>query len=101
MKMLFDPAKKQLHTPARAIQVGNGECGEQEVVGQKNQPQIFLDIEVVDATQRIGIQVRSLGPGELNGLIGSQPGRVAHRSPIASPELRVLFGARNEKSATL
>ena len=60
MKMLFDPAKKQLHAPARAIQVGDGECGEQEVVGQKNQPQIFLGIEVMDALQGGGIARRVL-----------------------------------------
>jgi hypothetical protein len=99
--MLFDPAKKQLHAPACAIQFGNSECGEQEVVGQKNQPQVFLGIEVMDAAQRIGIQERGLRPGELNGLIGSQPGGKAHRPPVAPPELGVLFGARDEKSATL
>ena len=101
VQMLFDPAKKQLHAPASTIQFGNGECGEQEVVGQKNQPQIFLGVEVMDATQRVGIQVCGLRPGELNGLIGSQAGGTAHRSPVASPELRILLGARDEESATL
>jgi hypothetical protein len=49
--VLFDPANEQLHVPASAIRVGNGECEEQEVVGQKSHPQIFLGFEVMDATQ--------------------------------------------------
>ena len=94
MKMLFDPTKKQLYAPTGAIQVGNGECGELEVVGQKNQAQFFLGVEVMDAPQRIGIQLRSLRPGELNGLIGSQSGRAAHRSLPLVPVGGDLFVGR-------
>jgi 4-hydroxybenzoyl-CoA thioesterase len=47
----FDLPNEQLTVPASAIKVGNGECEEQEVVGQKNQRQIFLGDEGMDATQ--------------------------------------------------
>src|SRR5437879_13423661 len=54
----------------------------------------------MDAVQRVRVQARGLRPGELNGLIGSQSGGTPHRSPVASPELRILLGARDEESAT-
>ncbi len=50
-QVLFDPANEHLHVTESAIQVCNGECEEQEVVGQKNHRQIFFGVEVMDATQ--------------------------------------------------
>src|ERR1700674_2263030 len=101
MKMLLDPTKEQLHVPASALQLANSERGEQEVVGQKNQAQIFLSVEVMDASQRIGIQLRGSRSGELDGLIGSHSARTADRTPVAPPELGVVFGACDEERTTL
>jgi hypothetical protein len=39
--MLFDPAKEQFHLPARAIELGDDEGWEKEIVGEENQGQFF------------------------------------------------------------
>src|ERR1700691_3517121 len=100
-QVLFDPTKKQLHTPAGTVQFGDGQSGKQEIVGEKNQPQFLFGVEVMNAAQRVGIQARGFWAGQLDGLIRPQSTGAAHRTPLAPPELGVLLGARNKEGAPL
>ena len=47
-EMLLDPFEKQLHLPAAAIQVSDGYCRKDKVVGQKHECFVVLGIEVAN-----------------------------------------------------
>ena len=47
--MLFDPAEEEFNLPAGAIELRDGESGQQEVVGKADQSRVFFGIEEVDA----------------------------------------------------
>ena len=51
-KMLLDPLEEQLHLPTAAIQLGDRQGGQDEVVGQEDQPLAGLRIVESDAPQR-------------------------------------------------
>jgi hypothetical protein len=46
--MLLDVFEKQLHLPASAIQVGDGYCRKDKVVGQKHECFAVFGIEVAN-----------------------------------------------------
>jgi hypothetical protein len=100
MKMLID-LTKQLLGPTSWIQFGNGERQDLVVVDRENRLQIFPGIQVTDAMRRIRMPTRCVRAGELNGRMGRQPDGMAHRSPVALPELTSLPGTPNDESAAL
>ena len=54
-QVLFDPFEKEFHLPALPIQVGDGGCGEDEIVGEKHKCFATCRVEVADAPQLVGI----------------------------------------------
>lgn len=46
--MLLDPFEEQLYMPTTAIQIGNGPCGQGEVVGQECETYVVLCVVVFD-----------------------------------------------------
>src|SRR5580698_43700 len=101
MQMLFDPAKEQLDLPARPIELRNEQGRQVKIVGEKNQAQVLLGIEIVDAPQGSRITTRTFGAGKTKGLIGTQPlGRI-DSPPLAGPVAHVLIGPGDEESQRL
>lgn len=100
-RILFDPAVEQLHVPAGTAELRYGQRREMEVVGEKNEPQGHLGIEVVKAPQRNRIALGGLGSGERNHLAGYQSGGFVDRTGLSPVELRVLLGTGNEESQGL
>ncbi len=47
-EMLLDPFEKRLHLPAAVIQVGDGYCRKDKIVGQKHECFVALGIELAD-----------------------------------------------------
>src|SRR5208282_6093364 len=101
MQMLFDPAKEQLDLPARAVELRDEQGRQVKIVGEKDQAQVLLGVEIVDAPQGGGIAARTLGSGQANGLIGTQPQGVIDSPPLASSVAHVLVGAGDKESQRL
>jgi len=75
--------------------------GEEEVVGQENEPRVFLGIEVVNPSQGIGIQSSRFWSREQDGLVGPQAQSGIDGSRATVVELRVLFGAGDKEGIRL
>ena len=69
--MLFDPFEKQLHLPAATIKLGDGECGQGEIVGEKHQPLAGIGVLESNATQRRIEVLARVKSGEQDGLIAN------------------------------
>ena len=52
--MLLDPLEEQLDLPAQTVELGDGEGGQREVVGEKDQSLAGLGILEPDTSQRRG-----------------------------------------------
>ena len=51
-KMLFDPSEEQLDLPAAALEFGDGERRQGDVIGQKDQRLVGIGTFEVDTSQR-------------------------------------------------
>jgi hypothetical protein len=99
--MLLDAEKRQFYGATGWIQIGSGEYEELGVFGGTNSSQILLGSEVVDAAQRIRIQVRGPRPGKLNNSIGSQSDRTVRRSSVVSSRVGLWASTRDEEPPIL
>ncbi len=100
-QMLLDPFEEQFDLPASAIELGDGQCRDGEVVGQKDQPLAGLGIAITDATQRVGIIVLGLQAGHHDGLVEAQAGGFVHGPGVTAGAAEVLPGTGDEESAAL
>ena len=50
--MLLDPFEEQFDLPAQPVELGDGERGQGEVVGQKDEPLARFGVAEADAAQR-------------------------------------------------
>jgi hypothetical protein len=48
--MLLDPFEKELDLPTAAIQIGDAQCGQRELIGQEYNALAGLRIDILDAT---------------------------------------------------
>ena len=74
-EMLFDPFEEQLDLPTPAIQLGDSQWWQVEVVGKKDDTFLRLRIEVTNAAQLLGITFAGNGVDECHDLIADHPGR--------------------------
>ena len=58
--MLLHPFEKQLNLPALAIDFGDGDCRQNEVVGEKDKTFAPAQINEGDSAQSLGISVGGL-----------------------------------------
>ena len=49
--MLLDPFEEQLDLPAASVQLGNGQCRQGEVVGQKHKAPVVVLVEEADPSK--------------------------------------------------
>ena len=59
-QVLFNPFEEQLDPPAIAVEFGDGEGGEREVVGEELEGGMCLGVAVFDATQGLQEQVEGV-----------------------------------------
>src|SRR5438034_532651 len=57
-QVLLDPFEKQFYLPTAFVDLGDLQCRQLEVIGEEFQSAPVLDIQVTDASQRIGIRFR-------------------------------------------
>ena len=71
--MLLDPLEEQLDLPAQTVELGDGEGGQREVVGEKDQSLAGLGILEPDTSQRRGEALVRVEAGERDGLSQTRP----------------------------
>ena len=99
-QMLLDPLEEQLDVPPTAIQVGDGLCWQDKVVGQKNQSLLALWVEESDAAQTLGVSLQWVEPLQQNRLIALNASRFVDLVRDQAPEAEVLLRPRHEESAS-
>ena len=97
--MLLDPLEEQLDLPAAAIQLGDGQGRQREVVGEEARGLAAFAVVELDAPKLVGIAGRGRDTGEDNGLIANDPGRPVGRMRIKPAELGIGFGLQDEEAA--
>src|SRR6202035_681061 len=77
--MLLDPLEEQLDLPAQTVELGDGEGGQREVVGEKDQSLAGLGILEPDTSQRRGEALVRVEAGERDGLVADEAGASVDR----------------------
>ena len=87
--MLLDPLEEQLHLPAAAVEFGDGQRGQREVVGEEDKRGAGAGIAELDAAQLVRIVLRGLGAREHDGLVAAQARLLVDRTRVqpAAPEV--------------
>ena len=99
--MLLDPFEEQFHLPTAAVELGDGQRGQGEVVGQEDEAFAGLRIVEVDAAQRRLEVLERVEAGEHDGLIADHPGASVDRARVATLGLEVRLGAGHKEAARL
>ena len=99
--MLLDPFEEQLDLPSAPIKRGDGQRGQGNVVGQKNQCLARFRILEANAAQR-GLEVLArVEAGENDRLIADQSGAAIHRMRVAPFGFEIRFATGHEEAADL
>ena len=100
-QMLLHPFEEEFDLPASAIELGDGQSWDGEVVCQEDQRLACFGIAITDASQRDGIIVLGLQAGHHDGLIKPQADGFIHGPGVAAGAAEVLLGPGDEESAAL
>ncbi len=100
-QVLLDPFGEQRDLPTALVDVGNGQCREQKVVGKEDQILAGLLVEKVNSTQ--GNRVSFLGKrfAQTDRLIAAQSGGFGHSSRLPDMEVEVALGPDDEERTGL
>jgi hypothetical protein len=99
--MLLDPFEEQFDLPASAIELGNGQRRDGEVVGQEDERFAGFGVAIADAPQGVGLIVLGLQAGHHDGLVEPQAGGFVHGTGVTTGTAEVLPGTGDEESAAL
>lgn len=69
VEVLFDPFEEEFDTPTGTIELGDGERGQLEVVGEEDESALLFDIIETHPAERFWIQKRGAGAGKYDGAI--------------------------------
>jgi hypothetical protein len=90
-KLLLDPLEEQFDFPAQAVQLGHGERGQREVIGEQGQRPVSIGVAVANPPQVIRIITQGFHAGEAYRLIADEAARFVHDARVQPLELQVLF----------
>jgi len=99
--MLLDPFEKEVHLPAAAVQFGDGQSGQEEIVGQEYEGLGGFGILEADAARRGLEALLQVEARENNTLVADQAGLAIHRARVAALPLEVGLTAGQEEAAGL
>lgn len=99
--LLLGPFEEKLHFPSGAVEFGDGQRRQAEVVGEEDQPLVVLGVVELHPAQWVGVAVAAFGGGQPDGLVAAQAGRLVHRARIDPPELQVRLGPHDEEGLRL
>ena len=95
--MLFDPLEEEFHLPSLFVKLGDGDGGQQKVVGQKHQGFVGLGVVISHSAELVGIIPGRLRNGQENGLIAHDPGGFVHRMGVEPAAFQIRLGPDNEE----
>jgi hypothetical protein len=98
-KMLFNPLEEQLNSPAQAVELGNGERGQEKVVGKKDQVFSSFEIFELHSSQRRIEPFARIEDGEHDGLVADQAGAFVDFAGVAALNFEIGLGTRDEETA--
>ena len=96
-EMLLDPFEEQFDLPSALVEFGDGQCGKDEIIGQKDELFFLFGVEVFYAAEFFGITFQRAGRDQHDGLIAFQTGGLLHRMRVDSSEFQVFFGPCDEE----
>src|SRR3984893_7649447 len=99
--MLFDPFEKQLDLPAHAVELGDREGRQCEVVGQEDQPLAGLRIFEPDPSQGCLEALARIEAGEHDSLIADQSRLLVHRVRVSTLGLEISLGTNDKEAASV
>jgi len=99
--MLLDPSKEQLHLPTALIELGNGERGQEKIVGQKHQAFLARSIVVMDSPKAFGISAFGDGVVERDNLVASKAGSLVDRLREKALTIESFFGPSHKERSRL
>ena len=94
--MHFDPFEEEFNLPATAVELRDGESGQDHVVGQEGKLLFGFGITVADPSKLIGILIRRFETCEPDDLVTDQPRGSVHIPGVDPAELQVLPGSDDE-----
>jgi len=95
--VLLDPFEKEFHLPAVLVKLGDGEGGQVEVVGQKDESFAGRGVEITNAAQLVGIMLSGVEAFENHGLVAEESGRLVDGVRVETPEVEILLGASHKE----
>lgn len=96
-EVLLDPFEEEFDSPTGAIELGDGEGGEVEVVGEEDESAAVFVVVEGDASERFGVELRRARPGENDGLIAAESGGLVDGSAVPACDVEVGFGPGDEE----
>ena len=95
--MLLDPFEEQLDLPATTVKLGDGDRRLGEVVGQEDEVLAGVRIGIANAPQSVRVLPMGAEPGQDDRLVETDAGGFVHGRRVASSELEVGLGTRDEE----
>ena len=99
--MLLDPAKEQLHLPATLIELGDGERGQEKIVGEKHQAVLTQSIVIMNPPKPVGITSLGNGIVERDDLVRAQARSLVDGLREKALTIEALFGPSHEEGTRL
>src|SRR3990172_5592287 len=93
--------EEQFHLPSAAIQFGDSEGRQIEIVGKKDEQLVVFDVVELHSPQVDRIVLAGMAASEPDGLIAAQAGCLVDGVRINAPVLQIGFGTRDEESLGL
>lgn len=93
--------KNSSYLPAAAIQLGNGQCRQGEVVGQEYQAPVVVLVEEPDPGKLLRVVLACIEILRSDDLLALQPSCLVHRERIEAPEPEIVLGPDDEEGPGL
>jgi len=99
--MLLDPFEEELDLPPTAIQLGNGQCRQGEVVGQEYQTPVVVLVEESDPAKLLRVVLAGVEVLCSDDLLALQSSGLVHRQGIKAPEPKVVLRPDDKEGTCL
>ena len=98
-QVAFDPFEEEFDLPSRLVELGHGESGDLQVVGEEDKMLGRLLVEVAHPAQRIWEVGRCFGKRWRSNLIAENTLQAIPRHRVMTGEAKIALGPRDEEGA--
>lgn len=100
-QVLLDPFEKGLDCPSVAVDLGDGQRGQIESIGQEHKELVGFRVSVRDATQAIRVGKLRFWSGKQDALVAAQPSRFVDLAPGDPGVTHIVLGPDDEGDLSL